>query len=130
MLRLGPQITFLRYLQSGIFNSLLGFGIVFSLRPFLNEFVANALAFLIVVPISFLSHRDWSFRSTQKSWHAFRRFFPVVLLGYLTNLALLFNLLPIFPGCLAQLIAISGQVALTYLLFKKLVFIEQKIELT
>lgn len=113
---------FRRYLQSGFVNTLLGFGIVFALRPFIGEFPANAAAFVVVVPLSYVSHRDWSFRAPDKTWRAFRRFLPVVALGYVTNLALLASLLPVFPGVVAQTIAISAHVAVTYLLFKHHVF--------
>lgn len=116
---------FLRYLQSGVFNTILGFGIVFSLRGMAGDYTANAIAFLVVVPISFLSHRDWSFRDRNKTWASFQRFVPVVLLGYLTNLVVLSSLLGFFSPVLVQALAIGTHVIATYFLFKKIVFKEQ-----
>lgn len=54
--------TLIRFLIVGIGNTILGLGVIFGARQIFSDIVANLIGYLVVVPISFLSHRDLSFK--------------------------------------------------------------------
>jgi len=114
---------FVRYLLVGIGNTTLAFAVVLVGRLYLSETTANLLAYLIVVPVSFFTHRTISFRDRKSMWISFFRYLPVILFCYLGNLVILHALLHfgIWPP-LAQVVSIASYVLATYLLGKHFVF--------
>ena len=116
-----------RFLSVGIANTVLGLGIIFLARQPLRDFTANLLAYAVVVPISFWFHRDVSFRDRGRRLPAFVRYLPTVLLGYACNCVILSKILA--GGAnpyLAQVLAICGHVAVTFLLSRHFVFTSPK----
>lgn len=116
--------VFGRFLLVGIGNTALGLAVIFIARQFLPDVVANAVGYLFVVPVSFLTHRDFSFRDTGSRLGAFARYLPAVGAGYTANLAALTTLLTFgINGYVAQTVAIAGHVAVTYTLSRLFVFL-------
>lgn len=116
----------LRYLLVGLGNTVLGLGIIFLLRQVVNDFAANLAAYFIVVPISFITHRNISFRDHGNKISAYIRYMVVVLVGYAINVILLGS--AINRGIneyAAQTMAIVAYVAVTYVMTRLFVFTEQ-----
>ena len=114
----------LRFIFVGIGNTVLGLGVIFIARQHFPEVVANAIGYLVVVPVSFLTHRDLSFRDTGGRMAAFMRYLPAVGAGYGANLAALTTMLTFgINGYVAQSVAIASHVAVTYLCLRLFVFL-------
>lgn len=116
-----------RFILTGIGNTALGLGVIYTARQWVDDITANLIGYLLVVPVSFLSHRNWSFRDVGSLLPAFLRYLPTVLAGYAANLAVLraglgFGADPY----LVQALAISTHIAITYLLSRLVVFQEQR----
>ncbi len=119
--------TLLRYGLVGIGNTILGLGTIYIARQFVSDFAANLIAYLIVVPVSFVTHRDWSFRDAGQRFPAFMRFLPTVGIGYLINLAILdAGLAAGVNAYVVQAAAIAVYVGTTYLLSRYLVFLQPR----
>lgn len=115
-----------RYVAVGMANTALGLCMIFLARQVVNEYVANLLCYLLVVPISFLSHRNLSFRDKGGRWAAFVRYLPTVLAGYACNLAALKATLGVgFNPYLAQTTAVGCHVLVTYTLSRFFVFVQR-----
>lgn len=116
--------SLVRFLLIGMGNTVLGLAVIFLLHLFLSEIQANFVAYLLVVPITFSTHRTWSFRDHGSRWQAFLRYLPVVLLGYGANLLLLKACLAwqLAPE-LAQVVATAAYVGTTYVLSRLFVFL-------
>ena len=69
-----PDHTLARFLMVGVGNTILGLAVIFGARQFCSDVAANLIGYLIVVPVSFLSHRDISFRDTGNRMAAFARY--------------------------------------------------------
>lgn len=109
--------TFFRFLLVGIGNTMLGLGVIFGARLFFTDIVANLIGYLVVVPISFLTHRDLSFKDRGSRRTAFLRYIPTIATGYAANYAMLTSSLKFGANpYLAQTLAIGCHVAVTYLL--------------
>lgn len=114
----------LRYLLAGLGNTALGLAVIFIAREFLSDPLANLAGYLIVVPVSFLSHRGFSFKDTGRRSSAFARYLPVVLVGYGVNyLALKHSLAAGANPYIAQTLAVACHVLVTYLLSRRFVFL-------
>ena len=81
--------TLVRFLLVGIGNTILGLGVIFGARQFFTDIVANLIGYLVVVPISFLTHRDLSFKDHGSRRAAFLRYIPTIAAGYAANYAML-----------------------------------------
>lgn len=113
-----------RYVAVGIGNTALGLGVIFLARQVINEYLANLLCYLLVVPISFLTHRNLSFRDQGGRWAAFMRYLPTVMAGYACNLVALKAALGVgFNPYLAQTTAVGCHVLVTYTLSRFFVFV-------
>ncbi|PIQ12136.1 MAG: hypothetical protein COW70_10875 [Hydrogenophilales bacterium CG18_big_fil_WC_8_21_14_2_50_58_12] len=122
--------VFARFLLVGVGNTALGLGVIFLARQFTGDVMANLIGYLVVVPVSFLTHRDLSFRDGGHRWAAFARYLPTILAGYAANYAVLTTGLALaFNPYFVQTGAIGCHVVVTYLLSRLFVFhhIEQKI---
>lgn len=117
--------TFWRFLLVGIGNTVLGLGTIFAARQFVPDLIANAIGYLVVVPVSFLTHRDISFRDGGSRLGAFLRYMPVVAMGYGINVIALTSSMSIgVNGYVAQSIAILCHVVTTYTLSRIFVFLQ------
>lgn len=116
----------LRYLLVGLGNTVLGLGIIFLLRQAVNDFAANLVAYFIVVPISFITHRNISFRDRGKKISACTRYMVVVLVGYAINVILLGSAIYLeINEYAAQTMSIIAYVFVTYVMTRLFVFTEQ-----
>ena len=116
--------TFFRFLLVGIGNTILGLGVIFGARQFFTDIVANLIGYLVVVPISFLTHRDLSFKDRGSRRTAFLRYIPTIAAGYAANYAMLSSSLKFGANpYLAQTLSIGCHVAVTYLLSRVFVFL-------
>lgn len=119
--------TLYRFLLVGVGNTILGIGVIFAARQFVDDFSANLIGYLVVVPVSFLTHRGLSFQDEGKAWPAFFRYLPSIGVGYLTNLGVLHTGLSIGANPYAtQTVAILTHVLITYLLSRYVVFQSQR----
>ena len=117
--------VFGRFVLVGIGNTLAGLGGIFTAKLAFNDFAANLIGSLIVLPLSFVAHRDVSFQHTGSRLAAFGRYLPTVLMGYLSNLCVLTVGLSIGSNAyLTQTAAIACHVGVTYLLSRFFVFKE------
>lgn len=116
--------TLVRFLAVGVGNTVLGLAVIFGTRQFFSDVVANLVGYLVVVPISFLTHRDLSFRDQGDRLKAFARYIPTILAGYSANYAVLTVALRAGANpYLAQTAAIACHVVVTYLLSRIFVFL-------
>jgi putative flippase GtrA len=116
----------LRYLLVGLGNTVLGLSIIFLLRQVVNDFAANFAAYFIVVPISFITHRNISFRDRGKKISAYIRYMVVVLVGYAINVILLGSAINMgINEYAAQTMAIVAYVFVTYGMTRLFVFTKQ-----
>ena len=116
--------TLFRFLLVGIGNTMLGLGVIFGARQFFTDIVANLIGYLVVVPISFLTHRDLSFKDRGSRRTAFLRYIPTIAAGYAANYAMLSSSLKFGANpYLAQTLSIGCHVAVTYLLSRVFVFL-------
>ena len=116
--------TLFRFLLVGIGNTILGLGVIFGARQFFTDIVANLIGYLVVVPISFLTHRDLSFKDRGSRRTAFLRYIPTIAAGYAANYAMLSSSLKFGANpYLAQTLSIGCHVAVTYLLSRVFVFL-------
>ena len=115
--------TLARFLVVGVGNTLLGLGMIFAARQIMPDIAANLVGYLFVVPVSFLSHRNLSFRDRGGRLSAFARYIPTILTGYAANLAVLTTALSADSNpYAAQTLAIASHVSVTYLLSRFFVF--------
>ena len=117
-----------RFVLVGLLNTVLGLGVIFAASTVVNPFLANLMGYLIVVPVSFLTHRDLSFRDRGKRLPAFLRYLPTIGVGYATNLAVLTVGLKFIHPLLAQTLSIGCHVMVTYVLSHFFVFLSQEHE--
>ena len=115
-----------RFIGVGMVNTLLGLGVIFAARPFVGDFWANVMGYIVVVPLSFIAHRTVSFRDKGNRWLAFRRYLPTIAAGYLANLTTLVIGLELTNAYVAQTAAIFSHVTVTYLLSQHFVFKEHE----
>ena len=117
---------FSRFVVVGIINTALGLGVIFAASAFVDAFLANLVGYLLIVPVSFLTHRNLSFRDQGKRWSAFWRYIPTIGVGYAANLATLTIALKFVHPLLAQTLAIGSHVAITYVLSHVFVFLNHE----
>ena len=115
-----------RFIGVGLINTLFGLAVIFAARPFVGEFSANAIGYLVVVPLSFLAHRTVSFRDKGNRWSAFARYLPTIAAGYLANLITLGIGLGLTNAFVSQTAALFSHVTVTYVLSRHFVFKEHE----
>ncbi len=117
----------IRFVAVGIANTALGLAVIFGARQVFPDVVANLFGYLVVVPISFLTHRDLSFRDQGDRRSAFTRYIPTILAGYCANYAVLTAALRAGADpYLGQTAAIACHVIVTYILSRIFVFTSPK----
>ena len=99
---------FIRYAGIGVINTVVGYGLIFTLMFFgINPFLSNGISYAVGIMISYILNRNFNFRSEKSTRETFPKFVGVLLIAYLLNLAALFVSLTILHinKYIAQLIA-------------------------
>jgi putative flippase GtrA len=116
--------TFVRFVIVGLGNTCLGLFVAITAGHYFSPITANLIAYVVVVPISYLSHRSLSFLDRGDIIRSFARYLLVIAFGYLGNLAALNLLLHLnIPVPMAQAGALTVHVASTYLMTRFFVFL-------
>jgi putative flippase GtrA len=99
---------FVRYAGIGVINTVVGYGLIFTLMFFgINPFLSNGISYAVGIIVSYILNRNFNFRSEKSTRETFPKFVGVLLIAYLLNLAALFVSLTILHinKYIAQLIA-------------------------
>ena len=116
--------TLVRYLIVGVSNTVLGLGVIFVARQFVSDMLANQIGYLVVVPVSFMAHRNISFRDRGGRIRSFVRYVMTVTAGYMANYVILkFGLAAGLNAYICQSLAIGSHVAVTFVLSRLYVFL-------
>lgn len=118
------------YLFVGLFNTLVGFGIIFACMYLLGigPVLSNVIGYLCGLVVSYVLNKRFTFKSTSKSKLEALRFLAVFLFAYGANLLALIlaiNWLELHDA-LAQVIASTVYVATSFLLNKYYTFAEPR----
>jgi len=115
--------TLLRFVIVGIGNTALGLFVIFVSRQFFSDLIANLVGYLVVVPVSFFTHRELSFRDSGNWMLTFVFYLATIVVAYFVNFAVLIKCLEggVNPY-LAQTSAIASHVIFTYIMFRVIVF--------
>ena len=106
---------FRRFVWTGIFNTVNGYAWILGLQVITGHpFLANMLGYGIAAVIGYIAHSRYTFRQ-QPSWRSAAGYSVVIGGSYLINLAVLKWSLNYLPAMLAQALAISIFVVLSYL---------------
>jgi putative flippase GtrA len=125
------MITFVRFLLVGGFNTVLGYGIILiALLGGAGDYAANAIGYVVGLPVSYFMHRFWTFedRSPPRLSQA-ARFGIVALIAYGANVAVIFiaRRLGYVESPIAQALAIVTYAGLYFLLSRRIVFTNPKV---
>ena len=116
-----------RYLVVGALNTVLGCAVIGLAGSVLEPVPANLVGYAVVVPVSFLTHRQWAFKDHGEIAKSFGRYLPTVLIGYVANWAALkIGLRAEIPAFLCQIAALTAHVVCTFLLSRLYVFTTTK----
>ena len=115
-----------RFLVVGVFNTLFGYGIIFTCLYLLKMTAeaSNATGYGISLYIAYLLHRNFTFKSKQRKRGEVTRFFVVFCVAYVSNfvtLVLLIHKLGLDEG-MSQVLAGVAYVTASYLMNKYYVF--------
>lgn len=115
---------FSRFILVGLANTLLGYTVILGATlATANAWLGNLIAYVLVVPVSFLSHRRFSFRHDSAPTRAFVRYLPMVVAAYALNALALGIMLQLgTPVLSAQILAMSLYVVVTFLGGRFIVF--------
>ncbi len=72
----------------GVFNTLVGLGVIYSCKYFLgaSDVSANIAGYATGLMVSFVLHSSWTFEYRGPRWQAFGRFVLVFAVSWLANL--------------------------------------------
>ena len=119
------RFTLVRFLLVGVFNTLLGLGIIYTLKYAfgVHDAVANLIGYAIGFVASFFLNRQYTFRFRGATIGTFVKFGTVVAAAYLVNLSVV--MLAVSSGVdsyLAQALGVLPYTAVTYLGSRHFVF--------
>lgn len=104
-----------RFLWIGIFNTVNGYTWILGLQMLTGQpLLSNMLGYGIAAAIGYVAHSRYTFRQ-QPNWRSAAGYSAVIAGSYLINLAVLKWSLNFLPALLAQAMAISVFVVLSYL---------------
>ena len=82
--------TFIRYFTIGIFNTIIGYGIIFILMALgVIPEIANIIGYIIGIIISYILNKIFTFKTKTKSKKEFFRFVICMICSYLINIIVL-----------------------------------------
>ncbi len=115
---------FLRYNLVGIVNTIIGFSIIFGLMALgVSAVISNLVGYLIGAIVSYTLNVRFTFKDAPNSQFRAVKFFAVLFVAYLLNLAMLKLCLMFFVNAyVAQVVAGSVYTISSFLLAKALVF--------
>jgi putative flippase GtrA len=115
---------FSRFVLVGLANTALGYAVILGVTLATgNAWLGNLIAYALVVPVSFISHRRFSFQHDGAPTQAFFRYLPVVVAAYALNALALGVMLHLgAPVLAAQVLAMSLYVVVTFLGGRFIVF--------
>lgn len=117
--------TFTRYCMIGIINTIVGYGIIFSLLFLnINYIVSNSIGYAVGITLSYYLNKFYNFKSPGKTLFEFPRFCIVCLAGYALNVTILVVLVEYININPYYAVVIAGAVytTMTYLILRSLVF--------
>ncbi len=80
---------FIRYLIVGIINTIIGYGIIFTLMTIhIIPEVANIIGYIIGIIISYILNKIYTFKTNNKSKKEFIKFALCMICAYAINLAI------------------------------------------
>jgi len=113
---------FLTYNFVGIFNTIVGFGIIFVLMFFgLDAKISNAIGYTIGAVVSYILNSRYTFKS-QTSVSLALKFFGVLLVSYIINFVVLSYMLVYTDAYISQIISGIVYTLSSFVLAKYLVF--------
>lgn len=111
-----------RFLSVGVLNTLHGYAWIFGIQVITGQPVlANMLGYGVAAGFGFLAHSRYTFRQSPSVQKA-GAYLLVVAGSYLVNLMVLAMALRVLPAMLAQFVAVSAFVGLSYLGQSRFVF--------
>ena len=118
--------TFIKYLIIGVFNTIIGYGVIFILMAFgIIPEIANIIGYIIGILVSYALNKFYTFKTKSKSKKEFFRFIVSMICAYLINLFVLIVLYRYFhiDKYIATIIAsifytLSGYVFSKYFAFR------------
>ncbi len=115
-----------RYLLVGLFNTALGFAIIFGCMYLLkmNPITSNVTGYLCGLVVSYFLNKFFTFRSTNRSRAEMLRFLVVFVAAYLANFGMLLLCIDVLHvhEAVSQVVAGGVYVAASFLLNKYYVF--------
>lgn len=117
---------FSRYILVGVFNTLLGYAIIFTAMYKMNwnPIASNVLGYVSVLIISFFLNRNFTFKSSGKHLNELIRFLVVFVVAFAANLGVLFLLIKFLfiQEGISQVIASIVYIMFSYIMNKYFVF--------
>lgn len=119
-------MVLVRFVLVGMFNTVVGYGIILiALLAGAGDYAANALGYIVGLPVSYFMHRFWTFEDRSPSTlPQALRFGVAALLAYGANVAVIFTArsLGYVENPLVQALAIGTYAGLFFLLCRFVVF--------
>lgn len=117
---------FRRFILTGIFNTVNGYAWIFGFQVITGKpILANMLGYGIAAVIGYITHSRYTFKQ-QPNWRSATGYSVVIGGSYLINLAVLMWSINFLPAMLAQTLAISIFVVLSYLGQSKFAFLTKR----
>jgi len=114
---------FIKYNLVGVINTLVGFGVIFTLMLFgLNPVVSNAIGYLVGSIVSFILNSKFTFKEKNPNRKLIVAFFLTLLLAYFLNYITLNYTLAHFNPYIAQVISGAVYTVSSFLIMKFFVF--------
>lgn len=108
------SLQFRRFLTVGVFNTLIGYGLIFVFQLILRQpYLANALGFALASIVAYFNHSRYTFRKRVGVKRAYL-YLMITLICFMLNLVTLKIAIGLFPIWLAQSLAISIYVLTSY----------------
>jgi putative flippase GtrA len=102
----------------GVANTMLGLGVIYSLKATLamGDAAANVIGYAVAMVAGFFLNRRWTFAHRGNAYAAFVRYLGVLACAYLANLATVLGLIGLLTldGYLAQALGILPYTVITY----------------
>lgn len=120
------RLSLVRFVLTGVLNTLVGLSIIFALKWFFNwtDTPANLLGYGVGVVVSYLVNSRWTFRYRESLLPVLPQYLGVLLLAYLANLACVhFCIIQLqLDSYLAQACGVVPYAGLSYVLLRWFVF--------